>query len=110
MLKGIFASLVATATVGNRTLRYYISTAGGDLLWRCPNTGNIAASQSGYLRCSVADSYLTTPALGGTVNETDALPELLLTEGQVIRIWDGAAVDAAADDLTVILHYIEFDA
>jgi len=35
---------------------------------------------------------------------------LLLPEGYTIRLYDRSAIDAAADDMIIVLHYVEYDA
>jgi len=50
-------------------------------------------------------------AAGGftAVQITGPFPDVILTAGMAIRVWDLTAVDAAADDMVVVLHYIEYD-
>jgi len=110
----IAAQLVCTATVGNRSLRVNI-TNGTDLVYQFMHSGNITASQNGAL-------YIESPGSTGTqirygpgtatpsVGKQETMPELILPAGYVIRVYDSGAIDAAADDLTVVLHYVEYDA
>jgi len=37
-------------------------------------------------------------------------PDMMLPAGYVLRVLDSAAIDAAADDLVVVVHYIEYEA
>ena len=114
----IEASMICSATVGNRYLGVDI-TNGAAKVFSSALTGAVAAS-------AVCGIYLApgSPPSSGTpykvnlasgVQETvctrDTIPTpMLLPAGYVVRVWDEAAIDAAADDLTVALHYIEYDA
>jgi len=116
-LTRVYAQLTATATVGNRILRCVI-TNGTDPIWVSPSPGNIAASQVGAIELdtSFADYVATIPVtdLAQSVNlnakATCFMPDMLLLAGFVVRVADMPAIDAAADDLTTVIHYIEYDA
>lgn len=117
LLRMIYAEITATATVGNRVMRVTISN-GTDLIYRCPPLASLAASQVGTVKWAVwATAQGTTTSNGIALDGTTPnvciygpIPEMILPAGYVIRVYDGSAVDAAADDMTVILHYIEYDA
>jgi len=107
-LKYVWGNLVTTATVGSRIFGIRIYQSGTDQLWRS-NDATIAASQSGH--AILADGVFSTSyTLGNNGGVINPLPDMMLTEGMIIRVLDSAAIDAAADDLTVVLHYIEYDA
>lgn len=119
----IQAQLTTTATVGNRLLTCVV-TDGTNIVHPFERTAALAASKTGGLNIysgnglntAAADTtYRRVKLSGGTalcdqsVSESIPCPFVLLA-GYVVRIWDAAAIDAAADDLTVILHYVEYDA
>ena len=117
-LVAIESTLVATATVGNRQLQFII-TNGVATVYTGTRAPNITASQAGVALWdfSNGDGYsaaqvrvrLDTLA-GPNVYVTCPEAKTILPAGYVIRVYDAAAVDAAADDLTVVLHYVEYDA
>lgn len=117
VLNSIWAEIATTATVGNRVLIMQISN-GTDPLWASRATVSITASKRGIARVSFNSGFssLTTPRriLAGTTDCDVAVetgePEMRLTAGAIIRVWDIAAIDPAADDLTVVIHYVEYDA
>ena len=118
VLSQVMATLVATATAGNRVLTAMI-TNGTNAVHTSKPTGNIAASGSGTLCLSTTFSVSTAPhrrisddaVSASAVGLSDSLPyPCVLPAGYVVRVWDVAAIDAAADDLTVVLHYVEYDA
>lgn len=116
-LKFVIIEIICTATVGNRILDLSI-TDGTNVIFTSPPSASITASQYGQLATFRTLGYGGTTArrrldnINGNVNvELDPpLPDLILPAGYVIRARDAAAVDAAADDMTVILHYVEYDA
>jgi len=113
----IQAQLSATATVGSRVIEVTI-TSGGNLVFRGTRSGNIAASQIGVVQ--LLDNWAAVPTAAtvalalpsGTVNVsvTCNLPCRSLAAGDVIRIFDTAAIDAAADGVLLVVDYIEYDA
>lgn len=115
-LKFIEATIVTTATVGDRLLSVGI-TNGANYVFTGLNTASIAASKAATIFLVPAFGAVSTSGhrrldnFGGSdVGNDFTLPELFLPAGYVIRIWDSAAIDAAADDLTIVLHYVEYDA
>lgn len=111
------AELVATATVGNRNIQVSIGN-GAAAIWSMTRSGNIAASATGAVRGFVHGYNSATagnvPLLDGSATagatSSSPIPELYLPAGYTIHIWDVNAVDAAADDMTVVLQYVEYDA
>ncbi len=115
-MKSVDALLATTATVGNRflavafgdgtnTIRHYIATAA------------IAASQKGGYALSCSGSVAASSIAGKTLDASSPNVQIslgtapvLLLAGYTVRVWDLSAIDAAADDLTVVLHYVEYDA
>lgn len=113
MLEG---QLATSATVGNRYLAISISN-GTNEVFKANHTAAIAASQYGMnmvstnaQRDTTAKKRLDDATTDQNVTVQSILPEMSIPAGYIIRIWDVAAIDAAADDLTVNLHYIEYDA
>lgn len=97
------ATFITTATVGNRALVLSI-TDGTNEVWL--SYINIQAANLTYV-------YQWAPLLPNDVTATylsNPIPALVLRAGYVVRVYDSNAVDAAADDLTVVLHYVEYDA
>jgi len=117
-LRYIYGYLAASAVVGNRQLRALISNAQGLDLYATMTTANIAANGNGAVTAIVGQTYNTAaykqragaPQNNSGVVANDILPPCILTAGFTVRVWDVAAIDAAADDLTVVLHYVEYDA
>lgn len=115
-LKSLYAELATTATVGNRVLIAQI-TSGGNAIFCSRSTASIVASKRGISKIcfgSVISSITTLRRiLAGTTDCDICIDagecEITLPAGSVIRIWDVAAVDAAADDMIVVLHYEELD-
>ena len=113
----IIGQLVATATVGNRSLNIEL-TDGTNKIMTFPGSGNVAASSSGMVTAGIQSAANTTiarlrldsNAAVAIINDNPMLVPLIVPAGYVVRVWDVNAVDAAADDLTVVLHYVEYDA
>jgi len=114
-VQSILGEITATATVGNRLLQIVINCGLGII--SVGQTTSIGASQrGGYLiaptfsNLSVVFPDLNVAGAANTVGRSTFMPRTILPAGGSIRVWDAAAIDAAADDLTVVLHYIEYDA
>lgn len=114
----IRGDLTTTATVGNRVLVIRISD-GTNYVRGMVRTTSIAASKTGVCVYEEGGIGTTTNTTNYETPENGASPDVLtvhggcamyLPAGYVIRVYDIAAVDAAADDLTVVLHYLEYDA
>jgi len=94
-----FCTLVTTATVGNRQIRFTATDPDGN--------------QIGYISAGSVQAASTTRAYGfmqGIYRETTFIDgmiqipipiDLYIPGGSVLQFWDSAAIDAAADDLTV---------
>jgi hypothetical protein len=112
----IHGEITCTATVGNRSLAIIINDGTNNVL-AAPKTANITASQTGVINAySDGGIFATTagyvPLLSAAtpnVGTAASIGAMILPAGYVIRVYDFAAVDAAADDMTVVLQYEELD-
>lgn len=94
----IWVELVTTSTAGNRQLAIEVQDDAGDVIMRLPAGATQAASKTeNYLfgkgveaQTSPADNVLQIP-----------LPVIVLPGNYVIRVYDTAAIAAAADDMVV---------
>jgi len=115
VLKHVEGLLINTATVGNRFLRIAITTAAGDELFSL-DTAAVAASQLGQCMLYDGAALTATPYRTHSINNYNVMQvaplphDTILPAGTIVRVWDVSAIDPAADDLTVILHYVEYDA
>lgn len=102
----IRAELTATATVGNRRVTVEVQDGSSNVLARIQaGLLQIATQSIGYnFAPGLADQ---TSAVNGDLNT--ALPKFVLSPGQALRVYDIAAVDAAADDLVVRVSVLERD-
>lgn len=114
-LLDIEVAITCTATVGNRSLRFYITDGSDNIVYASRATGNIAASQLGALKLYPGAAYSTTTAAyvaltGAAANivTVDPLPNVLVPAGYKIRIFDAGSIDAAADDMVVVMHYKDY--
>lgn len=114
-MKMLLASFVASADVGNRILLVTI-TDGTKVIWASRPSAAIAATTAAsyYINTQATDAntrrLISDVGTASAVAGGDIWPRLLLMAGYVVRIYDAAAVAVAADDLTVVLHYMEYDA
>lgn len=114
-IRYIEVALTTTATVGNRLLQIVIGD-GTNAMFGI-RTGAIAASNVGLVVLAPGISYATTNkrtpsnAANSTVTIRDSLPQpLLLPAGYTIRCYDVAAIDAAADDMEIVVLGVQYDA
>ena len=117
-LLGIYAYISCTATVGNRVLAAAI-TDGTNAFYTSGGTAGITASQTGQLFLMTAANATQSASIHRSlanvativnVQMNEILPDVVLSAGYVVRVWDAGVADVAADDLTVVLHYVEYDA
>lgn len=105
VVRGMNVQLGTTATVGNRVLSWRVTRGG--IVYAFGEAGATQAASLTY-------HYDIAPGLplSGVVNASLTMPmhPLVLIAADVLRVWDSAAVDAAADDMTVDLSYVEYDA
>lgn len=119
--KIIVGQLNTSADVANRVLMVQIkqaADAAAESSWLSIPTANIAASQIGLLVMTTGFPAASSTTLRKSLidyagsalnNETDQfMPEMLLPAGASIRVFCYTG-GQAADDLLVILHYVEYD-
>jgi len=113
---GIHVEIACTATVGNRQLRVLITDGTNNIHATTPSSA-ITANQTGVLELqtnhaviAAGVSYVLASGTAPNVGQSGVLNRLRLPAGYVIRAYDFNAVDAAADDMIVVLHYIEYEA
>jgi len=106
-IAGVNALLATTATVGNRNVRCVI-TDGTNTVWVAAGNAVQAASGSVYYKF-VPGGYAHSSSSLNSETAASALPNpCVLMPGWTIRIYDVAAIDAAADDLTVDILGVEY--
>lgn len=114
----ISATITNSATVGNRLLAIEI-TNGTDRVVNTVTTATVAATLVGSAEMTfqggITAVTTTAPGVsltGATSNVYKAQNKcaIILPAGYVIHVYDTAAIDAAADDLVVVIHYVEYDA
>lgn len=104
----VYVKLISTATVGNRRIVILLRDAANKVLSGCAAGATQAAS--------LTYEYFfgaTLPAQAAVVNNMLLAPlpfGLQLTAGKKVRVYDVAAIAAAADDMTVNMVYAERDA
>ena len=115
---GIIVEITTTATAGNRVLNVTFSN-GTAVMFAGKPSGSIAASKVGGYRIFFNGGYPdTTTVFGKTSTPASAqdvgiilnMAPIYLPAGYIIRVYDVAAIDAAADDMNVAINYIEYDA
>ena len=97
------ATFVTTATVGNRQIRMEVSDPSGSPMGYISSGAVQAASLTrhyGFMQ----GIYRETSFIDGMIQIPIPL-DLYLPAGATIRFYDSAAVDAAADDLTIAFGY-----
>lgn len=98
-VRSIYAKLVTTATVGNRQLDIVFADASANIIGKYQSAAAVAASLTREWLFAPGN-----PAENGFTNAWMLRPmssNVMLPAGYTIRVYDSAAVDAAADDLTV---------
>lgn len=101
-----FATLVTTAAVGNRQIRFAVTDEIGNQIGYLAAGATQAASQTRaygfmqgiYREASFIDNMIQVP-----------IPiDLYLQAGSTIRFWDSAAIAPAADDMTISMTVQRF--
>ena len=106
VVDGIRVEYVASATVGNRGLTILV-TDGGDTICEVPistATKLVTASQTQNAEFSASSVHLASTSntdSAGADLQAAYMPVLYLPRSSSIRVFDSAAVDAAADDMIV---------
>ena len=104
IIKSIWVEMISTATVGNRQMEIQIQDNASDII------GSIRAGA--VQAASLTRNYLFAPdlvdltAFRDTDHLTTPIPELWLPASYTIRVFDNAAIDAAADDMVVQIRYV----
>jgi len=102
----VYIDFTTTIVVGDRRIAISISDATPSVVWSNSSTSVQPASLNyRYL----AQYGLPNAVVAGGLVVMAGAPSHLL-EGWTIRVLDGQAVDPAADDMIVSLHYTEYDA
>lgn len=97
--------LQTTATVGNRSMAIAISNATPAVITISRVSTTHAASLN-YWYNFVFGNVTATNVTGSGWSQ--GVPDAYLPAGYSIRVYDAAAIDAAADDMTVSIQYIEY--
>lgn len=103
-LQSIWVELITTATVGNRQIELQILDAASDVVAGMTAGAVQAASLTRQYLFAAAVPNLTAFINGNLQN---GFPSLLLPDGYSVRVFDSAAIDAAADDMVV--HILTVD-
>ncbi len=101
-LYSVFASLIATATVGNRQLDVLLTDASDNVLAKYFASAVITATQTRTVIFAPGHPQDAAFAANGVMYRMLA-DGFVLPAGFKVRVYDSAAIDAAADDLTVRL-------
>lgn len=115
-LLSVYGELVATAEVGNRVLEVLLLDPDDDAVWSSSVSAAIAASKKGNIWVTGgAAAAITTarPLLAGTTPDVTvqdfSLPvPCYLPAGYSLVIEDTAAIDADGDDLTTMVHLVDY--
>ena len=101
----VYASLVTTATVGNRLMALIVGDGTNEIYRNAAANVQVA---------SVTEYYAWLPQVAVPA-ETVAtfhhlpFPFSYLAGGSTLQVYDNAAIDAAADDLTINMLVVEYE-
>ncbi len=107
LLKSVYVKLVTTATVGNRQLDVLLTDA-SDVVIAKFVAGAVQAA-------SLTREYVFAPHHPQETGFTTGVmlralaDDFVLPAGYKIRVYDSAAIDAAADDMDVHIHIEELE-
>ncbi len=101
-LQSILATLIATATVGNRQLDVLLTDGSDNVVAKYMAAAVITASQTRTVIFAPAHPQDAAFNAAGVMYRMLA-DGFVLPAGFKVRVYDSAAIDAAADDLTVRL-------
>lgn len=101
-LQCVHISLVTTATVGNRQVEVRVTDGSDNVIWQ-GSAGAVQAASLTRVYEFFPSAPLPTAFTDGKI--TVPMPAMTLEAGWKIRVLDNAAVDAAADDMTVSALY-----
>lgn len=99
-------TLVTTATVGNRQIVIEVSDAGGALMGRISAGAVQAASLTRHY--SIMQGTYRESAFVNADIQIPMPADLYVKSGCTIRVYDSAAVAAAADDMAVRISYKKY--
>lgn len=107
-IESIYIEYTSTATAGTRLLTMEIQDGASDVVLQMPLYDMIASQEVHLTYANVGDgtsqSMVTFDFL-----VLEELPPLLLPAGYKIRIYDAAAIAAAADDMIVHIRALQRD-
>jgi len=119
MVLMVYVDYQSTATVGTRLISMRVlnpTPANVFVVEASPTTASKLSThtfQAGGSKTSAAAGGQLM--MDGTTLSTDTsafvpFPVMYLSAGCAVQVLDAAAIDAAADDMKVSMHYIEYDA
>lgn len=99
--------LATTGTAGARQIRMEVTNGAGTIVYIDAHAGATQTASQTRQYTFVQGLYRATTFVD---NDLEVLlpPDLYIPEGNVLRFYDSAAIDAAADDLTVAFAYQAF--
>lgn len=106
-INSLLATLATTATVGNRQLEVWVRDATDNVLFKI-KAGVVQAASLTY-DYVFADGLPRETAVVANTLMTPLPKNLVLPAGYKLRVFDSAAIAAAADDLTLRLLIEEAD-
>lgn len=98
-LNYVLVTLVTTATVGNRQIVLQATNSAGTVIGRISAGAVQAASTTRYYSC-MQGVFRETTFINGEIQVSIPM-DTYLPAGATLRVFDEAAIDAAADDMTV---------
>ena len=98
-IKSIYALLVSTATVGNRILTVLFTKADNTTVLEI--RAGVAQAASLTYRYGLFPGAAFNTTVANNFSLTPIPPDFVLPAGYKVRIYDSAAIAAAADDLTL---------
>jgi len=103
----IHVEYISTATVGDRIFEVLFLDDSDDVIFRIRTSSHQAASLSRIYEVSQNGQE---PAFTDTNRQMIPIPtKSLLPAGYKLRIWDSAAIDAAADDMIIKMMVNQWD-
>jgi len=109
ILTHLYMILTATATVGNRNLTVRVNNTSGQEVAIYDYATAIAAGET-RVREMAFEGFTDDWAVGPSGLSVGGMSKMIIPGGYSVRLYDSAAIDAAADDLTINLNYLEYDA
>jgi len=115
----ISVSFKSSGTVGTRKLLIGVNDGTGYVLCAQGNVGQATGLEYVYLVTFGPANMTTVPSTysmlyDGTITDGAgglmSFPKMYLPATYTIRVWDSTAIDAAGDDMTTVIHYVEYDA